>query len=274
MEFKLAKNPELGDYRMVIDHTCTFHTIYIHLYWLPDKIREALDNSGKSVQVKSGELIGKAASLDFSAHDDNIILPGLLVPEHYEGEPWKIHTVDPFDYFSEPLRSQLLKKNIRQEKPLGGKIDYDIDGKLVGNWFEENTGGYSTNRHGYGYWETHLAITYDALDPGHIIASLGNFSGEAKQFGVKENSPDPSSISVSSGLVKYELVRYQYLDDKGNGWNGQRYTPKLMAKNSDFVEGTILAQLISDRRLKFEAFPNKTASQVSGFTNSAAIYER
>ena len=275
-EFKAVKNPELNDYRLVIYHTCAFYTIYIHLYWVPEKIKEALNKDGKSIQIKAGELIGKAATLDFSAHNNEITLNRFIVPEHYSGEPWKIHTVDPFDYFTEPLHSQLLEKNMRQAIPRGGKIDYDIDGKLIGNWFRENTGGYSSQRHGYGYWETHFAIVPEALDSEHIIISLGNYSGEAKQFAIKGNSPNPAEIGQSSGLVKYELVSYDYYSEStGQKWNRKDFVKNIKAKNNDnFVQGTVLLQLISDRKLKLEVFPNKTASQVSGFTDNALIYER
>ncbi len=48
-------------------------------------------------------------------------------------------TVDTFDYFDEPVKSQLLAKSLRIALPVGGKIDYDIDGKLIGNWFREGS---------------------------------------------------------------------------------------------------------------------------------------
>ena len=83
------------------------------------------------------------------------------MPEHYEAEAWKIHTDDMFAYFVEPIKSQLMAKNIRQKEPRAGKIDYDVDGKLVGNWFVENSGGYKGGGFGERYWSTHLAFVYD-----------------------------------------------------------------------------------------------------------------
>ena len=40
------------------------------------------------------------------------------------------------------------------------------------------------------------------------------------------------------------------------------------------VQGVVLAQVIPGRKLKFEAFPGRTAAQVSGFTSNAKTYER
>ncbi len=204
-EISLVGNVK-GDYRMIIHHTCDFYTIYIHLKGLSGKIMdeagEVTRNINPQIEVSAGELIGMANSFDFSVHYDRIVLKGFITPELYEGEPWKIHTVDMFDYFVEPIRSQLLSKNLRQVQPRGGKIDFDIDGRLVGNWFVENTNGYS-GRYGLGpdYWETHLSFAYNAIDPSLVTVSIGDFKGGPKQFAVKGNSPDPADVSVSSGIV-------------------------------------------------------------------------
>ena len=276
---KEYSHSDIGDYRITIHHTCTFYTIYIHINQLAPKLQEIVDirTSHEPVRIEAGELIGKANSFDFSAHNDEITLPGFIVPEHYAWESWKIHTVDPYDYYDEPLKSRLLAKIVRTAYPRGGKIDYDIDGKLIGNWFKENTGGYSGNKHGeYGYWSTHLAIVPDTLDPSHIIVSLGEFKGEAQQFGIKGNSPNPATVSKESNLIKYELVPYGYIVTATNqGWDNKHFAGPVTAKNTDDqIRGTILLQLTEERKLKLEIFPDKTSSQVSGFTSNAQIYER
>lgn len=168
----------IGDYRFIIYHTCSFYTIYIHVNQLSEKLR-AIANTPNTVAVEAGEVIGKAPGFDFSVHNDEVTLLGFIVPKTYIAEPWKIHTVDMFDSFAEPVRTQLLDKNIRQKAPRGGKIDYDIDGKLVGNWFEENTNGYfgkTQYQRMPGYWSTHLAFAYDGLDPSLIIVSIGDLA--------------------------------------------------------------------------------------------------
>ena len=62
-----------------------------------------------------------------------------MIPEHYAGEIWKIHTADPLNYYTTELKGKRFQNTFEQQ-PISGKIDYDIDGKLVGNWFQEGTG--------------------------------------------------------------------------------------------------------------------------------------
>ncbi len=267
----------IGDYRIVIHHTCTFYTIYIHVNQLSEKLQSVAD-TGKTVQVEAGEVIGRAPGFDFSVHNDEITLPGFIVAEHYDAESWKIHTADMFGHFLEPIRAQLLDKNVRQKEPRGGKIDYDIDGRLVGNWFEENTNGYfgkEEYQRSIGYWSTHLAFAYDGLEPSLIIVSMGDFEGEAQQYAVKGNKPDPKEVSAQTGLVKYELVPWQYLTENGREWDRRSFAKITGSKRfDDQVGGVVLVQMLEERKIRFESFPGKIASQVSGFTSNSKIYER
>ncbi|MEK6828223.1 MAG: hypothetical protein AABX78_02630, partial [Nanoarchaeota archaeon] len=130
-------------------------------------------------------------------------------------------------------------------------------------------------RRGYGYWATHLSFAYDGLDPSLIIVSIGNYNGEAQQFAVKGNAPDPATISVRSGLVKYELVSFGYMTEEGKDWDRLSFAKISKAYGYDEqVGGVVLVQMLEDRKIKFEAFSGKIASQVSGFTENAKIYER
>lgn len=172
--------------------------------------------------------------------------------------------VDPFDYVDEPLRSQLLARNPCKVPPFGGKIDYDVDGRLVGNWYREGTGGYAGFRGQLAYWTGHLTLAYHHIDPTKIVVSLGDFAGQPRQFWVRGNMPDPAKISKSDGAVKYELI-WPQLNSNG--------TP-LMMQDAQRALGTVLVQLIEDRKLKVEVFPGLRADQVSGFGSGAALYER
>lgn len=267
------------DYRFSIYHTCTFYTVYIHVWELSPKLSQALGNSSYkvvSVPVKAGEVIGRASAFDFSVHNEEVKLKGFVIPEHYDAESWKIHTVDLFDSFIEPIRSQLLSKNIRQAEPRSGKIDYDIDGKLVGTWFREGTAGYRGG--GYGgaepYWASHLTLAYNNLDPSLIMVSVGDLEGQSRQFAVRGNAPDPAEISVDKGLVKYELMDYDFLTEQGQSWNRRNFAKITKAVGTGPVRGVVLVQMTGDRKIKFEGFLGKTAEEVTGFTSQAKIYER
>lgn len=280
---ELSPDKTLGNWRFIIQHSCTFYTIFINVYQLSPKLAKTLgtkDHLDTPITVKAGELLGGSVGIDFSTNNDETTLKGFIVPEHYSGESWKIHTVDPFDYFVEPIRSQLLAKNMRKFKPYGGKIDYDIDGKLIGNWFVENTNGDSQSNQP-DYWKTHLAIAPDALDPQHIIFSIGKFKEPTNpnefnrlQFGIKGNTPNPAEIGVENGMIKYELTSYDYIDSSGNRWDNLHYTNGVTAQNTNQTFGIVLLQLIEKRKLKVETFPDKTSTQVTVFTSNAVIYER
>lgn len=271
------KEPE---YRLEIEHTCDLYSYFDLITSLAPDIKAQLDGSGGRnfsgrIKVKEGQLIGRIGgqTLDFAVYNNTLKL-NFINPKHYERESWKIHTDDPYKYFKEPAKSLLISKSIRKASPIAGKIDYDIDGKLVGNWFQEGTNGYE-GANQERYWDGHLAIVYDYLDPTQIRFSIGNFNGKASQFGVKGNSPDPATVDQSSSLVKYELVEFDYYNKTtGQSWRPMTIIDNPGTKNTDYVKGTALMQLMGDRKLKLEVFPGKTASQVGGFTSNAKVYER
>jgi hypothetical protein len=179
-------------------------------------------------------------------------------------DPHKLHVVDPFDYVDEPLRTKLMSFNARKAKPLGGRIDYDIDGKLVGNWYREGTGGYAGLDRRWDYWVGHLTFAYHNIDPSQVIISIGDIDGRARQFAVRGNSPDPGQISATDGLVKYSLIAPN-IDSR---------TGQPFARFEERYFGVLLVQLLEDRKLKLEVFPAKALAEVRDFSANAAIYER
>jgi len=265
------------DYRLVIQHTCTISSVFIHIDRLSEKIKAVAPSPGEfkqlDVAVEAGEVIGSySGSLDYNVVDTEVELTGFVIPESYN-EEWKTHVPDPFDYFNEPFRSRLIAKGLRTDEPLGGKIDYDIDGRLVGTWFLEGTNKYE-GLDPYDYWAGHLSLVYDCYDPGGIVVSFGEYAGSPRDFGVKGNAPDPAEVGVDSGLVKYELVEYDYYDGDSL-WDGSSLVKGLEARNNDgVVHGVALFQLVAERRLKMEIFEGMTAGQVHGFTDNALFYER
>ena len=266
--FSKGEDIGLGDYRFVIHHSCTLYSIYIHLHELSPKLQAMLENR-KPVKVVAGEVLGTATSFDFSLHDEDVTLTGFVVPAHYEREPWKIHTVDPFDYFAPELKAQLLEKNVRVAEPRGGKIDYDVDGKLIGNWFVENTNGYMGVKQP-NYYESHLAFAPDAYDPSAYLVGLGKDSGIEGVFVL--NGPNPASIDTSSGIVTYKLFPVEYVDGQGKNWDRVSFVRPVFIEKSGVAQGVLLAQVLDSRKLKLETFPGKTSA--AGFTDKAVIYER
>lgn len=266
------------EYRIVMQHSCQTISYFDLVTKLDDAIlQKAPDATTKGfngrIDIKSGQEIGRigAQSLDTAIYNLDLTLKGFITPELYKSEPWKIHSDDFFSYFSESMRNEMLAKNARVAEPRSGKIDYDQPGKLIGNWFKEGTNGYAGpegsqyvgDGSGRGYWSGHLAIFYDAYDPSKVVISIGEFkNGQPEGFNVVGNAPDPAKVDASTGVVKYELTV------AAQGANSQ---PQ---QGPTTVKGVVLAQVMSGEKLKFEIFPDKTASQVSGFTSAAVTYER
>lgn len=278
------RNDDLSDvkeeFRLVITYTCTFLSYYDLITVLqPEILKKAPELKKKDyvqveIPIKSGQLIGKIGkqTLDFAVWDTTKILKGFVNPDSYSSEPWKIYTVNPFDYFTDEIKKILLAKNLRTVEPIEGKIDYDIDGKLVGNWFAEGTNGYAGANQNK-YFEGHMSIVYNHLDPTAIIISIGDFDGKSQQMAVKGNKPDPATVGEETGLVKYELYNFQYLKSDGQPME-ENFEKNMKVKTGQELFGTVIFQLIDKRKLKMETFPGKKAAQVPDFTSKARNYVR
>lgn len=275
------------DYALTIEFSCTHYVHYSNMSSFAPRLLAAAggtvalnQSAAIRVPVAEGEEVGRTGpfGIDLYVWDKDVNLTGYIVPEHYATESWKLHSADFFHYLKEPLKTQLLAKDLRQATPRFGKIDNDIDGRLIGNWFKVGTNGYAgpaAAQKGEGYWQGHLAIVPDALDPRGVVISIGSWPGEQNQFGVRSNKPDPKNVSMATGLVKYELVRFNWTTTSGGLWDHRSYIKGVRFKPSDSpAEGVLLVQLIKPRLLKVELFPGKTADQVAGFTSKALTYER
>ena len=279
-----------NDYRFVFSHTCTFLTYFDLVTSLAPNIKAEFDKNAKSsgsmssasldIPVKAGQLVGYIGgqTLDFAVWDTTKPLSGFINPESYKGEQWKIYTADPLDYYAEGVKQQILAKYMRTDASKSGKIDWDVDGRLIGNWFVENSNGYEGDRsQGDGrYWRTHLAVAPDYLDPSYYIASFGSFktSGDGEQFIIESASPDPKNVDTTTGLVKYQLSGWNYLVN-GDFWDRRSHAQnlKITLKNSSRA-GCALYQLLENRKLRAEPFPGKVCTEVSGFTSAAKTYTR
>src|SRR3989344_4154500 len=275
--------PTPNNFRMIIWHSCTISTIYIHMYEIAPEILKITgeippsaswkgdegpqNNRIMPIPIRAGQIMGKIkGGVDFSVHDTSTRLTGFVNPSAYSGEPWKIYSADFIEYFAEPLKTEIQEKNLRKVPPFGGKIDYDIDGKLVGNWFREGT-DYQGKGSDCTYYECHLSVSYDYINPDLIKISIPNSGIEHElckgclgAFSVKGNTPDPADISVKNGIVKYELLTLELEEYKSIYPNG--------------VIGVFMVQMLTDRRIKAEVFPLKTKEEVTGFTSKAKIYDR
>lgn len=270
------ENRQQNGYRaihIVMQHTCSFYTYFDLMTSMVPSLENQIKDGKGHVPIKAGDVVGYVGgqSLDTAVYNLDLKLKGFVKPDSYSAEPWKIHTDDFFKYFSGKNLSEMLALNARKVEPYSGKIDYDIEGKLVGNWFQEGTNGYdgpTTTDHNQfgniGYYSGHLSIAPDAVNPSLINVSTGSYEGAPKQFTILSAKPAPEDVGTDSGEVKYELIQYT---QPGPSLAGQ-------SKINKQVLATALFKVLPNNKLKVEIFPGKTAVQVSGFTSAAITYER
>jgi hypothetical protein len=159
--------------------------------------------------------------------------------------------VAPYGYFLRPLRDSLYARNRRNSSDKDGRIDYDIPGRLVGNWFLEGLpDGDSSLVQSAGTKQ--LAIVYDKFEPASVRISIGGTLSVVGLFGVDGLAPDPATVSASQGLVVYRFA--------------------LTFTGESPAGGGLMAQVLSGNRLKVETYSGNTPP--AGFTAGAAVFTR
>jgi hypothetical protein len=229
------------DYRIEFKHTETFYSYLDH-------VKNLFSEISTGAQIKTGDPVGygdpNISAVDLGVIDYDTTLY-FVNPDRYHDK--MLHCGDPYRYFTESVRNELLKKNPRIAEPRGGKIDFDMDGTISGNWFLEGTPVDESMN--VTWWSHHLAFVYDIFEPSNIrICAGGTLNLAPFNYGVKGNTPDPGSVTLSTGIVKYELVSYP--------------------------SSVLLVQMQDDRTIKVEVFPDKTLQEVTDFTDQASIYTR
>ncbi len=270
------------EYRVIIDYTCTFLSYFDLLTSLSPEIQSQIGEkqfASVNIPIKAGQVIGKIGgqTLDFAVWDTTITLPGLLVPDHYSGEPWKIHTADPLDYATPELKALMVSLNPRKVAPVSGKIDYDIEGRLSGNWFLKGQGGYfGSDPNNHDYWRGHFAFAPNEYDPTLWEISSGEWKPDSGQFAISPSAPKPDTVGAANELVKYELYLVQLLADGKPIDNERTINGKqtITAKAGGQSMGCMLVALTAQREMKAEGFPGQACTNISGFTENAKIYER
>ncbi len=256
-----TSNKLTDEYQMYFEHSCSFYSYYDLLTSLSPEIQKVVgklsgfEQKQVRIPVKAGQMVGRVGgqTVDFAVWNFDKEPLYFVNPASYEED--RPYLEDMFKYFQEPLRSQLLAKAKREAEPRSGKINYDIAGKAVGGWFREGSGGFEgpknvQNESGGRYWDGHLSIAYDYVDPTKIVFSIGNYQGKAAQFSIVGNSPDPAVISAIDGVVKYELEQY------------------------GVFKGSAIVQVLPGNKLRVETFPGLHKESVGGFTSQAVMYTR
>lgn len=198
--------------------------------------------------------IGPHPAMDFSVTDYTLKL-NFLNPSRYPES--QLYAADIYNYFKEPQLSEMINIAARSAPPLGGKVDYDIKGKIIGNWFLPGTTEFIQ-------WSRQLAIVYDHIKSNRIFISdgspmrdVGGFEGPGAPdvWWVKGNSPAPETIGVGDGIIMYTLIYIGHIDDEFKA-----------------VQGVMLVEMIDENSMRLEVFKGSVFEDA--FTSEARVYER
>lgn len=197
----------------------------------------------RGTRVTAGQRLGTTGSvfsIDLGLFNDDVRLAGFVNPSR----PGNSENAEaPLKYFVEPLRSQLYAKVERIGPDLDGKIDYDIPGRLSGNWFVADS--------------IPLSFAYDTYDPARVVVSVGGGLSRTGVFSIIEAGPLPRDVSVASGTVRYTLANW---GETGKAVRTLNPTARM------------LVQMLDDQRIRVELFT--TSATGDAFTNSAKEFAR
>jgi len=154
-------------------------------------------------------------------------------------------------YFADPVRGALYAKVTRRGSDLDGRIDFDVDGRLAGNWFLDGLPVEQSSILDAG--PKQLAFVRDVEDPGAVRISIGGTLGVQGVFAVPPTASDPVDVSPASGRVAYVL----YVGGPGSG-------P---------AAGLLIVEMTDPETLRAEVFAGSQRSDAA-FTSSARIYRR
>jgi len=203
--------------------------------------------------VHAGDQVGVTSpggSVDLGAFDESVTLGGFANPARYAGET--LHCVSPWKYFNDSLRAIIYPRLRRAPSAADkdGRIDFDVAGHLVGNWFDQSLPLDSTE--GPNGWPRSVAFVYDYYDPSLVRISIGGTVASPGVWTIPADAPRPADVTPASGLVAYRLMY------TGSTW---------------LQSGLMLVQLLDDSHLRIEVFEGSQAS-AGAFDGNARIYVR
>jgi hypothetical protein len=218
-----------------------------YTYYLDHVVPDATIREG--LTLTAGQRVGvtgtEAYALDLGVFSDAVNVP-FANPARYT--PESLHGDAPLKYFAEPNRSQLYGLVRRSSGDRDGTFNYDIPGRLSGNWFWEQLPIAQTQNS--SNWSLHLSFAYDNFDPASLRIASGGFLGFVAAPAVAPGTLEPRDVSPDTGKVVYRLLF-------GGGTN---------------VTGVMIVQMLDANRIRIEYQSGDRTT--ADFTANARIYVR
>lgn len=235
-----------GDTKVDVQMTPTFHYYYDHVLLLPGITPGTRVTAGQQIATTAG-----CPSFDIGAYDLGATLPGLVNPARYG--PSTRHAVSPYRHFTDALRALYVSRSRVFEgvpRDPDGRIDYGAAGRLAGDWFHSSLPVDTGSSGSPNGWSKSIAFAYDYYD-GTPRISVGGTIGSPFVGSIAATDPDPATVSVSSGLIAYQV--------------------RLSGAVSPY--GWLLVQMTAADRIRVE-FVAGAGQRPTGFTTAAQDYVR
>jgi len=234
-----------GDTKVDVQMTTTFHYYYDHVLLLPGIARGTMVTAGQQIGTTAG-----CPSFDMGAYDSTVTLSGLVNPARYG--PSTRYVVSPYLYFSDSLRALYISRSrVFEGVPINpdGRTDYGVAGRLVGDWFHASLPVDTNSSGSPAGWAKSIAFAYDWYN-GTPRISVGGTIAPPFVGSIGSGDPDPATVSVSTGLVAYQV--------------------KLPGAFESY--GWLLVQMTAADRIRVEFFPG--SSRPAALTSGAQEYLR
>lgn len=162
------------------------------------------------VDFQAGEKIGTAggklsAALDMWMIDNTDEPLGFINADRYFDT--YMHARCPLDYFASGADELygLLGDGTTQRtaKPICGKILYDKEGTLMGNWFTDDA---RDNPEG---WEKELALVKDRVDPSYQVVSISGVAAKAGTWRFKPQSGGTTNLDFAKATPGTNVYCYE-----------------------------------------------------------------
>ena len=262
-----------GEFQIVFGHMSKIHeTILEEAKTFGDIDCETYTTAGDTyincsiwteIQISAGDTLGWAGGnpgqlgLDFGTYDKT--KQNEFATARFDDYLYP-YSVSPLDYFTEEIHEILIPicgdsyyemDMVRTKPPIGGTIDYDIEGTAQGLWFKVGEPLFPE--------DPHMALVYHNVDPDMPIFSIGNSLIGLDYGWYTFTIQDTGYIDRSFDAVKSDGHIYKY-----NAWY-QSPTP--------YGHMTLLLQMIDETHLKIEKREITNGSPLQ-FSNNAVLYDR
>jgi hypothetical protein len=210
--------------------------------------------------LQAGDVIGQTLSgsaLDLGAFDADVLLTSFANPARYRYDV--LHCVTPWEYFVEPIKTQLYAKMYRAPAASPDqRIDQDVEGTLAGTWFDQSLPVDSNFVDSPAGWPFTISFAVDEYDGATPRLSIGGWAATAGNPGfpngavwaVPASITSWSSITPASGLQIIPL--YNFLGAT--------------------QQGLLLVQMLDGGRIRLELWAG--AVSATAFDSGARIYLR